>query len=463
MTRTRGLSLRGDWHDFEVLETHGAGIDGDAAMSVRLTCDGINGDAFPLNAADGSARRPRAALSPWPSLLKTPPPPPSPRRRPRRRRKVLAPARGTMGSDAPAAGGAAAAERAAVAAAACAAVAAAAAGRLRQPAAVQPVGPEQGGERRQPRRLPERQDEQVGLGNYPNYYGCHGSGSSCNCLYHCRHHGACCAYKPPEPPAVVEAPPILDAPPKELRAPTCASVCASSPKVPRAASLAARRWTARVHRGVGTDAPRCAEITDKAECCAAVDTTGDVCVPAVTTFSDGSVCAGWVTTLLSSASDRTAVAMPAARRRRHRRRGRACAFPLAGLPRVATAQPAARRVTGARRRTRGAPCVPATTSFESGAVCEAAGDVAATYRNTCVPAAAARHPAELGIRPVADTADGVNGCDTSNAKVLWMARVNLDKASRPAATATARAAVPSCTCRWLVHDAIAVRPHAPAG
>ena len=69
VTRTRGLSLReGDWHDFEVLETHGAGIDGDAAMSVRLTCDGINGDAFPLNAADGSARRRALALSPWPSL-----------------------------------------------------------------------------------------------------------------------------------------------------------------------------------------------------------------------------------------------------------------------------------------------------------------------------------------------------------------------------------------------------------
>ena len=144
----------------------------------------------------------------------------------------------------------------------------------------------------------------------PNYYGCHGSGSGCNCLYHCRHHGACCAYKPPEPPAVVEAPPILDAPPKELGAPTCAvGVRILTPEVPRAASLAARRWTARVHRGVGTDAARCAEITDKAECCAAVDTTGDVCVPAVTTFSDGSVCAGWVTTLLSgAASDRTAVA-----------------------------------------------------------------------------------------------------------------------------------------------------------
>ena len=36
VTRTRGLSLReGDWHDFEVLETHGAGIDGDDSLDVR--------------------------------------------------------------------------------------------------------------------------------------------------------------------------------------------------------------------------------------------------------------------------------------------------------------------------------------------------------------------------------------------------------------------------------------------
>ena len=166
MTRTRGLSLReGDWHDFEVLETHGAGIDGDAAMSVRLTCDGINGDAFPLNAADGSARRRALALSPWPSLpedaassavsravdlvagekywLQLECTMGSARRRRRRRRRRRARRRRRRRR---------------------AAVAAAAAGRLRQPAAVQPVGPEQGGERRQPRRLPERQDEQVGLG-----------------------------------------------------------------------------------------------------------------------------------------------------------------------------------------------------------------------------------------------------------------------------------------------------------
>lgn len=37
----------------------------------------------------------------------------------------------------------------------------------------------------------------------------------------------------------------------------------------------------------------CAELTDKAACCATIDKDGDVCVPAVTAFSDGTVCAGW--------------------------------------------------------------------------------------------------------------------------------------------------------------------------
>ena len=365
-----------------------------------------------------------------------------------------------MGSDAPSPPAAPPPPSAAVAAAARAATAAAAAGRLRQPAAVQPVGPEQGGERRQPRRLPERQDEQVD--SRPNYYGCHGSGSGCNCLYHCRHHGACCAYKPPEPPAVVEAPLILDAPPKELGAPTCAvGVRILTPEVPRAASLAARRWTARVHRGVGTDAARCAEITDKAECCAAVDTTGDVCVPAVTTFSDGSVCAGWVTTLLSgAASDRTAVATCPP----HADAATGTARPRVRLPAGKGCREVRPRSllgewahdAGHRRR-----AMRAGDTCSRAVPCGGGGDVAATYSG--LPPTPPPPGAELEFVLVADTADGERVRHVKREEgAQRMARVEPGQVQAGRRDRYGEATCHRALCRWLVHD-IAVRPHAPAG
>lgn len=42
----------------------------------------------------------------------------------------------------------------------------------------------------------------------------------------------------------------------------------------------------------------CEQIEDKAQCCATIDKTGDVCVPAVGAFSHGKACAGasWLAT-----------------------------------------------------------------------------------------------------------------------------------------------------------------------
>ena len=99
-------------------------------------------------------------------------------------------------------------------------------------------------------------------------------------------------------------------------------------------------------------------------------------------------------------------------------------------------------------------------------MCEAAGDVAATYSG--LPP---YPPPPPGIPPnsefvlVADTADGVNGCDTSNAKKVhngWR-EWNLDKCKQACRDRYDEGCVPSCTLPMAVHDAIAVRPHAPAG
>ena len=117
---------------------------------------------------------------------------------------------------------------------------------------------------------------------------------------------------PPPPPG--PAPPSPNAPTISLNsedstkyAPTCAvGVRVLTPKTPRAASLGGARWRARVHRGEYD--VRCAAIVDKSECCATIDSAGDVCVPAVTAFSDGAVCAGWEASLKISKADATQIA-----------------------------------------------------------------------------------------------------------------------------------------------------------
>ena len=84
-------------------------------------------------------------------------------------------------------------------------------------------------------------------------------------------------------------------------------------KAPVEASIGARqrRWRARVGGSADSQSPqRCHEIMDKAECCATIDQEGDVCVPAVTTFSNGAVCAGWTSFLKGSEEARTVAACP---------------------------------------------------------------------------------------------------------------------------------------------------------
>ena len=145
---------------------------------------------------------------------------------------------------------------------------------------------------------------------------------------------------------------------------------------PLAASPSHARWRARVHRG---DGATCAGIDNKAACCSTVDSSGDVCAPAVTTFSDGSVCAGWKALLLNSAADAavTAACPPqadpvtgAARPRVRLSNGVGCGELT---DRVACCSASDGRSMAYYAN---APCVPATTAFQNGNVCASAGQVA---------------------------------------------------------------------------------------
>ena len=165
-----------------------------------------------------------------------------------------------------------------------------------------------------------------------------------------------------------------------------------APTAPHAASLgsAARRWLPRVRRGMNGEQPvSCAEISDKAECCAAIGEDGDVCVPAVTTYADGATCAGWNALRTCNGSPDTCVdvqphevaacppqpdtATRVARPRTKLAFGSACSS-LAD--RVACCSATDGRIDDAAHED--APCVPAVTSFASGAVCESASHVFAS-------------------------------------------------------------------------------------
>jgi hypothetical protein len=158
---------------------------------------------------------------------------------------------------------------------------------------------------------------------------------------------------------------------------------------PRLASLAApaRRWQARVWRGTDpTQTVSCIEIIDKAECCAAIDKDGDVCVPAVTAFptSPARMCHGWNTLqlelgqsrmsgLVAACPPRPDTATNAARVRSKLASGAACS---SITDRVACCSATDGRTTGSAHEN--APCVPAVTAFANGAVCESASHVFAS-------------------------------------------------------------------------------------
>ena len=158
---------------------------------------------------------------------------------------------------------------------------------------------------------------------------------------------------------------------------------------PRLASLAApaRRWQARVWRGTDpSQAVSCSEIVDKAECCAAIDKDGDVCVPAVTAFptSPARMCHGWNTLqlelgqsgmseLVAACPPRPDTATSAARVRSKLASGAACS---SITDRIACCSATDGRTTGSAHEN--APCVPAVTAFANGAVCESASHVFAS-------------------------------------------------------------------------------------
>ena len=158
-----------------------------------------------------------------------------------------------------------------------------------------------------------------------------------------------------------------------------------TPTTPHATSLgsSSRRWRARVKPDAGsTDARTCTQITDKSECCAVIGADDDVCVPAVTSFSDGSACAGWSALQESSSTASGEVAAcpasvdpftQAARPRATLAEGTACS---SLTDRVACCSSTDGSPVGSGHE--GAPCIPAATSFDSGAVCESASYVASS-------------------------------------------------------------------------------------
>ena len=158
-----------------------------------------------------------------------------------------------------------------------------------------------------------------------------------------------------------------------------------APKAPRAAALtsASRRWLPRVSRGNDPQhSLSCAEIADKADCCAAVGNDGDVCVPAVTAFADGATCAGWNALQQAglAAADLVAACPPnvdpktqAARPRTKLTEGAACSTMS---DRVACCSATDGR--GSSSGHENAPCIPAVTAYANGAVCESASHVFAS-------------------------------------------------------------------------------------
>ena len=293
---TRTISLIADqWHGFEVVHYDAGGKGSVPKLSVRLRCEGVEGDAFPINNADTSPSRRARAHQPWPAIKA---------------------ADGDNGA-----------------------------------AVSAPVALERG------RR----------------YW-------------------------------------------LQLECSSAAAPCAVgtrilTPSTPHALSIGAptRRWRARVHRGsaFGSSAQvTCAEIADKAECCSAMDgTDGDICVPAVTRFSDGSVCKGWnALRVAGTATSEAIAACPP-----HADPSTAVATPRTTLAdgtacstlkdRVACCSATDGRGRGSAHE--GAPCMPAVSSFLSGAVCESASHVFA-FEGLPQPAGGAVTPQSVSTASCAE-------------------------------------------------------------
>ena len=152
----------------------------------------------------------------------------------------------------------------------------------------------------------------------------------------------------------------------------------AAPATPRTAELAATRWRARVHREAGAT---CAQITDKEECCAAIDGSSDVCVPAVTTFADGAVCAGWSALQQSGAvASETAIAACPPKQEAATQSARPRVKLASGVgcdaltDRVACCSSLDGTAGGTEEDS---PCIPAVTAFTSGAVCASAAYITA--------------------------------------------------------------------------------------
>ena len=143
-----------------------------------------------------------------------------------------------------------------------------------------------------------------------------------------------------------------------------------STKTPTGASLGSTRWQARVHRGITDTSARCEQITDKAECCGAVDREGDICVAALTTFADGGVCAGWNTRLkdLPAQGNALATCPPHENLQSHSARPRVALISGTSCSDITDKAACCSAVDS----NTGAPCVPAATVYTSGAVCESA-------------------------------------------------------------------------------------------
>lgn len=157
-----------------------------------------------------------------------------------------------------------------------------------------------------------------------------------------------------------------------------------APIAPRSALLGSstRRWLPRTLSTVS-----CSAIADKTACCATIDKDGDMCVPAVTAFAGGAVCAGrsahssasWSALQQGSDFARCPFHTDPITRAAPSRTKLAVGTPCSSVTdRVACCAAIDGRVTqGAGTPSyngespyEDAPCVPAVATFSNGAVCE---------------------------------------------------------------------------------------------
>ena len=147
-------------------------------------------------------------------------------------------------------------------------------------------------------------------------------------------------------------------------------ILAPASSSPRSALLGSslRRWQPRTTAS-------CDAIDSGPGCCSSIGSDGDVCVPAVTAFASGAVCAGW-NALQSSGDGAVSAACPyrhdPVTRSAQPRIKLGIGTPCHSLTdRVACCASIDGRTGSALHEN--APCVPAVSAFGNGAVCESAG------------------------------------------------------------------------------------------